>query len=86
MRVPQNLLEKTLNELAELGAVQSRNISAEDVGEKIVDFQARLSNLRRTESNLLKIMDKSGSVKDILSVAQELSRVREQIVRFTAQL
>lgn len=86
MRVPQNLLETTLNELAELGTVQNRNISAEDVGEQIVDFQARLSNLRRTESNLQKIMDKSGSVKDILSVAQELSKVREQIERITAQL
>jgi vacuolar-type H+-ATPase subunit I/STV1 len=86
MRVPQNLLETTLSDLAELGTVQSRNISAEDVGEKIVDFQARLSNLRRTESNLQKIMDKSGSVKDILSVAQELSKVREQIERITAQL
>ncbi len=31
-------------------------------------------------------MDKSGSVKDILSVAQELSKVREQIERITAQL
>ncbi|MEA5597971.1 DUF4349 domain-containing protein [Rivularia sp. UHCC 0363] len=86
MRVPQNVLETTLNQLAELGTVQSRNISAEDVGEQIVDFQARLSNLRRTESNLQKIMDKSGSVKDILSVAQELSNVREQIERITAQL
>jgi hypothetical protein len=86
MRVPQNLLETTLNELAQLGTVQSRNITAEDVGEQIVDFQARLSNLRRTESNLQIIMDKSGSVKDILSVAKELSNVREQIERITAQL
>lgn len=86
MRVPQNALEITVDELAELGIVQSRNISAEDVGEQIVDSQARLSNLRRTESNLQKIMDKSGSVKDILSVAQELSQVREQIERITAQL
>ncbi len=86
MRVPQNLLETTLNQLSELGTVQSRSISAEDVGEQIVDFQARLSNLRRTETNLQKIMDKSGSVKDILSVAQELSKVREQIERITAQL
>ena len=86
MRVPQNLLETTLNELSELGTVKSRSISAEDVGEQIVDFQARLSNLRRTETNLQKIMDKSGSVKDILSVAQELSKVREQIERITAQL
>jgi len=86
MRVPQNVLETTLSQLAELGTVQSRNISAEDVGEQIVDFEARLSNLRRTESNLQKIMDKSGSVKDILSVAQELSNVREQIEQITAQL
>ncbi|MEO1427904.1 MAG: DUF4349 domain-containing protein [Cyanobacteria bacterium J06633_8] len=86
MRVPQNLLETTLNKLSELGTIQSRSISAEDVGEQIVDFQARLSNLRRTESNLQKIMDKSGSVKDILGVAQELSKVREQIERITAQL
>lgn len=86
MRVPQNVLENTLNLLAELGNVQSRNITAEDVGEQIVDFQARLSNLRRTETNLQKIMDKSGSMKDILSVSQELSKVREQIERITAQL
>lgn len=86
MRVPQNLLETTLDELAELGTVQSRSITAEDVGEQIVDFQARLSNLRRTESNLQKIMDKSGSVKDILSVAKELSNIRGQIERITAQL
>ena len=86
MRVPQNVLENTLNQLAELGTVQSRNINAEDVGEQIVDFQARLTNLRRTEANLQKIMDKSGSIKDILSVSQELSKVRGQIERITAQL
>lgn len=86
MRVPQKLLETTLNELAQLGTVQSRSISAEDVGEQIVDFEARLSNLRRTETNLQKIMDKSGSIKDILNVSKELSNVRGQIERITAQL
>lgn len=86
MRVPQNALQNTLGQLAELGIVQNRNITAEDVGEQIVDFQARLTNLRRTESNLQKIMDKSGSIKDILTVSQELSKVREQIERITAQV
>ncbi|MEO1183310.1 MAG: DUF4349 domain-containing protein [Cyanobacteria bacterium J06636_27] len=86
MRVPQNVLENTLSQLTELGIVQSRNITAEDVGEQIVDFQARLTNLRRTETNLQKIMDKSGSIKDILTVSQELSKIREQIERITAQL
>lgn len=86
MRVPQNLLEPTLDELAKLGNVENRTITAEDVGNQIVDIQARLSNLRKTESNLQKIMDKAGSVRDVLSVAKELNNVRESIERIDAQL
>ncbi|BAT51204.1 hypothetical protein NOS3756_01260 [Nostoc sp. NIES-3756] len=86
LRVPQNLLESTLEELAKLGTVENRNITAEDVGSQLVDVQARLSNLRKTESNLQKIMDRAGSVRDILSVAQELSNVRQSIEQIDAQL
>jgi outer membrane murein-binding lipoprotein Lpp/archaellum component FlaC len=86
LRVPQNALNSTLDELAKLGSVKSRNITAEEVGSRIVDFQAQLSNLRRTETNLQKIMDKAGSVRDTLSVSQELSNVRDSIERIDAQL
>lgn len=86
LRVPQNALDSTLGELASLGSVKSRNITAEEVGSRIVDFQAQLSNLRRTETNLQKIMDKAGSVRDTLSVSQELSNVRDSIERIDAQL
>jgi Domain of unknown function (DUF4349) len=86
LRVPQNFLEPTLEELAKLGTVESRNITAEDVGDRLVDFQARLTNLQKTEANLQKIMDRSGSVRDVLSVAQELSQVRQSIEQINAQL
>jgi DNA repair ATPase RecN len=86
LRVPQNLLEPTLEELAKLGTIEKRNITAEDVGNQLVDFQARLTNLRQTEANLQKIMDRSGSVRDVLSVAQELSNVRQSIEQIDAQL
>jgi vacuolar-type H+-ATPase subunit I/STV1 len=86
LRIPQNALEATLDELGKLGTVENRNITAEDVGQQLVDFQARLSNLRKTEANLQKIMDKSASVKDILSVSKELSTVRESIEQIDAQL
>lgn len=76
LRIPENLLEPTLEQLAKLGTVESRNITAEDVGDRLVDFQARLTNLQKTEANLQKIMDRAGSVRDVLSVAQELSNVR----------
>ncbi|MBH8571852.1 DUF4349 domain-containing protein [Nostocaceae cyanobacterium CENA369] len=86
LRVPQNSLESTLEELAKLGTVENRNIAAEDVGDRLVDFQARLTNLRKTEANLQKIMDRAGSVRDVLSVAQELSNVRQSIEQIDAQL
>ncbi|MCL6753469.1 DUF4349 domain-containing protein [Nostoc sp. CCCryo 231-06] len=86
LRIPENRLEPTLEELAKLGTVESRNITAEDVGDRLVDFQARLTNLKKTEANLQKIMDRAGSVRDVLSVAQELSNVRETIEQINAQL
>jgi Mg2+ and Co2+ transporter CorA len=86
LRIPENLLQSTLEELAKLGTVESRNITAEDVGDRLVDFQARLTNLQKTEANLQKIMDRAGSVRDVLSVAQELSNVRQTIEQINAQL
>ncbi|MBD2208685.1 DUF4349 domain-containing protein [Nostoc linckia FACHB-104] len=86
LRVLQSQLDSTLNELAKLGTVENRNITAEDVSNQLVDIQARLSNLRKTEANLQKIMDRSGSVRDVLSVAQELSNVRQSIEQIDAQL
>jgi hypothetical protein len=86
IRVPQNQLNTTLDKLTQLGNVQSRTITAEDVADQLVDFQARLRNLQKTESTLLKIMERSGSVGDVLKVAQELSNVRQSIEQINAQL
>ncbi|WP_392531007.1 DUF4349 domain-containing protein [Nostoc sp. C117] len=86
LRIPENRLEPTLEELAKLGTVNSRSITAEDVGDRLVDFQARLTNSQKTEANLQKIMDRAGSITDVLSVAQQLSNVRETIEQINAQL
>ena len=86
IRVPQDKLETTLDALAKLGTVQRRNLTADDVTNQIVDIQARLRNLRQTESSLLQIMQRSGSVGDVLKVTQELSKVRQSIEQIDAHL
>ena len=86
IRVPQDKLETTLDALDKLGTVQRRNLTADDVTNQIVDIQARLRNLRQTESSLLQIMQRSGSVGDVLKVTQELSKVRQSIEQIDAQL
>lgn len=86
LRIPQAKLESTLEQLAQLGTVQNRSIEAEDVSTQLVDFQARLKNLRKSEEVVLKIMDRSGSVADVLKVSQELKTIRQEIEQINAQL
>ncbi|MEG4275588.1 MULTISPECIES: DUF4349 domain-containing protein [unclassified Microcoleus] len=86
IRVPQERLETTLDALAKLGTVENRSLTAEDVTAQLVDSEARLRNLRKSEEMVLKIMERSGSVGDVLKAAQELSNIRESIERIDAQL
>lgn len=86
LRIPQAKLDATLDRLTQLGKVQSRSIQAEDVSNQLVDFQARLRNLRKSEAQVLKILDRSGSVADVLKVTQELGKIRESIEKIDAQL
>ncbi|MDA0267947.1 MAG: DUF4349 domain-containing protein [Cyanobacteria bacterium] len=86
LRVPQANLNPMLRSLKALGEVQYQSVTAEDVSNQLVDLQARIRNLRKSEEALLEIMERSGSVSDILAVSQELSAVRETIERAEAQL
>jgi hypothetical protein len=84
LRVPQQQLENTINAIAELGTVINRSITAEDVSAQLIDNDARLKNLRKQEEMVLKIMERSGSVGDVLNAARELGNIREQIERLDA--
>ncbi len=86
LRVPQERLETTLEELTPLGTVLARSLNAEDVSEQRVDLQARLRNLRKAEELVLKIMERSGSIKEVLEVSRELSTIRATIEQLDAQL
>ncbi|MBE9068810.1 DUF4349 domain-containing protein [Leptolyngbya cf. ectocarpi LEGE 11479] len=86
IRVPQANLDALLEALGALGTVQQQGLSAEDVSAQIVDAQARLRNLRKSEESLLKIMERSGEISHVLEVSRELSRVREQIEQIDARV
>ena len=85
LRVPQARLDSTLAALSALGTVRQQSITAEDVSNQLVDYQARLKNLRQTETLLLEIMERSGAMTDVLQVAREVSAVRQSIETIDAQ-
>jgi hypothetical protein len=80
IRVPAEKFDEALETLKGVALkVTSERTSGQDVTEEYTDLQSRLRNLEATETQLLKIMERAGEIKDVLSVQQELMRVREQI-------
>ncbi|HEY9627871.1 MAG TPA: DUF4349 domain-containing protein [Coleofasciculaceae cyanobacterium] len=86
IRVPQAQLDVTIAALSKLGTVQQQVLQAEDVSDQLVDYQARLRNLRKAEETVLQIMDRSGNIGDVLKVTQELNNIRQSIEQINAQL
>lgn len=86
LSVPAGRFDSTLGAIAKLGAVSARSIGAENVSDQIVDAQARLRNLRRTELDMLRILDRAGKIPDVLEVTQQIATVREQIEQLDGQL
>ncbi|MBV8153683.1 MAG: DUF4349 domain-containing protein [Candidatus Eremiobacteraeota bacterium] len=86
LRVPANRFDAAMGAVAGTGKVRSQAESASDLSSDIVDSGARLRNLRRTEDDMRAIMDRSGSVEQILEVENQLSQVREQIETLESSL
>jgi anti-sigma factor RsiW len=84
--VPVSRFDATIGALGRFGGLQSRSVSAENVATQIVDAQARLHNLRSTESDLLNIMSRAGKIDEVLSVENQVSATREQIEQLDGEV
>jgi hypothetical protein len=81
IRVPASKFETALGELRRRGTVLSEAATGQDVTEEFSDTQAQLGSKRKLEERLLHIVEGSSSVKDMLEVENELTRVRTDIER-----
>jgi len=85
-RIPAERWQEALNGLKALATrVADEQTSSEDVTAQVVDLDARLANLRSTESALQGIMTRATTITDVLKVQGELTQVRGQIESLTAQ-
>jgi hypothetical protein len=65
--------------------VLDEDTGSEDVTAQVVDLDARLANLRVTETALQSIMDRATTITDVLKVQSELTNVRGDIESLTAE-
>ena len=85
LRVPATSLEEALDVLRALATdVNYLNINRQDVTDQYSDLDARLRNLRATETELLALLTEvrerpNAKVEDILAVHRNLTQIREEI-------
>ena len=87
IRVPTGQFDALVAALGGLGKVESVSATAEDVADEYVDLGARVANARRVEARLVEMLaSRTGKLSEVLTVEQELRRVREEIERYDARL
>ena len=79
VRVPAASLDEALRIIGEMGEVEARSITSQDVTDEYVDSQSRLVSMRATEQRLLSFLEQSDSVEDALLVQKELSDLQLRI-------
>lgn len=84
-RIPAGGWEPALDALRKLGKELGENTSAADVTGQIVDLDARIRNLKASETALVGYISKATKVADVLDIESRLSDVRGQIEQLTAQ-
>jgi hypothetical protein len=89
-RIPANRWEEALDVLRSLNGLTSKVVTeqteAVEVTGQVVDLQARIRNLRASETALQGIAAKATKISDVLEVEARLTDVRGQIEELTAQL
>lgn len=89
-RIPADRWEDALDALRSLNDLTTRVVTeqteAVEVTGQVIDLEARIRNLRASETALQGIAAKATKISDVLEVERRLTEVRGQIEQLTAQL
>ncbi|MEM9456417.1 MAG: DUF4349 domain-containing protein [Myxococcota bacterium] len=75
LRVPARRFRSVSTALGKLGRVDRQEFEALDVTEEFYDLKTRIEVLRRTQTQLLSLLDKARTVSQALEVRRELDKV-----------
>lgn len=80
LRVPAENLDILISKItANVGKLESKNISSQDVTEEFIDNTARLKAKKELENRYMEILKKAVKVEEILAIERELGTLRADI-------
>jgi len=76
VRVPARAYADAMERLSDLGRVEARRESGQDVSQEYVDLEARARHLEAVERQLLELLDRADTVAAALAVQSKLNEVQ----------
>jgi hypothetical protein len=73
LHIPSDRFDQALGQLSELGKVISRDQTAEDVTEQVVDLESRIATQRARVDRVRALLARAGTVEEIVRIEQELT-------------
>lgn len=86
IRIPEQYFNQFMMNAGAIGNIISSSTNSENVTFQYFDAEAHITALKTEESRLLELLKKTGELKDIISVENELTNVRYQIENLTGTL
>ncbi|WP_407288278.1 DUF4349 domain-containing protein [Streptomyces sp. BP-8] len=86
LRVPPEEYDAVLGRLSGLGKLLSREVSAKDVTDQVVDVDSRIKSQRASVSRVRALMEKATTISDIVSLESELSTRESSLESLEAEL
>ncbi len=86
LRVPVESYDVILELVKSLGRVDYENVSANDITKQYRDTAGLIENLKITETRLRELLKEAVSVEDVLTIENELTRIRSQINGYEVQM
>jgi hypothetical protein len=85
LRIPVGKFESVMENLEKLGARMAKQVSVDDVTEKLVDFNARMKTMLAQEEVVRNMLRKANKLSDSLTINNDLTRLRGEIESIAAQ-
>ncbi|MYW64099.1 DUF4349 domain-containing protein [Streptomyces sp. SID8379] len=85
LRVPQESYEDVADRLAGSGRLLSRNESAKDVTDQVVDVDSRIKSQRASVARVRELMDRATKLSDVVTLEGELSNRQTELEALLAQ-
>ncbi|MDT0344154.1 DUF4349 domain-containing protein [Streptomyces litchfieldiae] len=73
LKVPGDRYEELLGAVSELGELEHREVTTEDVTDQVVDVESRIATQEESVARIRELLDQARSIDDIVDIEAELS-------------